>query len=217
MILKYNTNNASNIQEFQDKRIETFIERFGTDNPMKVPKIVEKGKQTNIKKYGVSHKMKLEGEYEQRSVKMKKTMYKNGTGISSKSQRYLSSLLNGNLNYPMNSYLLDIAFPEEMIYIEYDGGGHDLCVTHGECTQDEFNKKERSRYYALRKNGWNVIRIKSLKDKLPTDEKILKLLEYGKKYLKSGHSWIKFNIDDNCIENSQGIHPYDFGELRKIK
>jgi hypothetical protein len=36
-------------------------------------------------------------------------------------------------------------------------------------------------------------------------------------YLKSGHSWIKFDIDNSKIINSQFECDYDYGVLRKIK
>lgn len=45
----------------------------------------------------------------------------------------------------------------------------------------------------------------------------LEMIEYAKQYLNSGHHYIKFDIDNNIIINSQGEFDYDFGELRMIK
>ena len=43
------------------------------------------------------------------------------------------------------------------------------------------------------------------------------MIIYAKKYINTGHSWIKFDIDNNVIINRLGVFYYDFGELRKIK
>ena len=43
------------------------------------------------------------------------------------------------------------------------------------------------------------------------------MIEYAKKYISTGHSWIKFDIDNSKIINSQGEINYDFGDLRKIR
>jgi hypothetical protein len=59
MLLKYGKNNASNIVEFQNKRTDSFFERFGVNTPLKNDDIKQKIIATNIKRYGVSHLMKM--------------------------------------------------------------------------------------------------------------------------------------------------------------
>lgn len=215
MELKYNCSNASNIKEFQNKRNDTFIERFGA-NPMQIASVVQKGKNTNIQKYGVTHKMKLKGEYASRVTKMKQTMYENGNGACSKPQKYLSILFDGKLNYPLRSCLLDIAYPEEKIYIEFLGGGHYLDVIHGHITQKQKEHNDRKRFYALRKEGWKLIHIISQKDKIPSDTMLIELLSRAKQYLNAGHTYFEINIDENILKCSEYTIDYDFGKTRRI-
>jgi len=49
-----------------------------------------------------------------------------------------------------------------------------------------------------------------------SDNILLNMLDYAKQYLSTGHSWIKFDIDNSKITTSQYETDYDFGELRKI-
>jgi len=112
---------------------------------------------------------------------------------------------------------LDIAFPKDKIFCEYDGSGHALSVKMGDLTQDEFNNKEKRRKYFLLSKGWKEVRIISLNDKLPSDEVLLEMLNYAKEYINSGHTWIKFDIDNSKVICSQYEKYYDFGKLRRIK
>ena len=150
-------------------------------------------------------------------VKRRITLYKNNTAPCSAQQNYINNLYGGKLNYPVNSSSLDIAFPEEMIYVEYDGSGHYLSVIHGNLTLEEFNKKEVKRNYYFMRNGWKSIRIISSNDKIPSDEKLIEMLDYSIQYLSNNHHYIKFDIDNNNIITSQFIRPYDFGILRNVK
>lgn len=216
MFLKYGENNASNVEEFQDKRVNTFIENFGTDNPMKIKEIVEKGKITNIERYGVSHAMKLEGEHARRLVKAVNTMYQNGTGASSRPQRYIHDLVGGEHNYPIKTLMLDIAFPEDKIYIEFDGGGHDLQVIKKNITKKEQIAKEKNRAYYLRNRGWRKIHITSKKDYIPQDDMLLKLIELAREYFESGGTYFKIDIDQNKIIKGKVSENYDFGKTMRI-
>lgn len=141
----------------------------------------------------------------------------NGMIKTSMQQQYLCNLLNGTLNYPVRKVFLDIAFPEEMIYCEYDGGFHDGQVQLGHITEEEFNKKENRRKFMLRDLGWKEIRIISRKDKIPAKPKILKMIDFAKKYLNSGHHYMLFDIDKQTIKCSQYESLYDYGRLRRIK
>lgn len=121
------------------------------------------------------------------------------------------------MNYPFGNCSLDIGFPEDKIYIEYDGSGHNLSVIHGNETIKIFEDRNKRRWYYLNYRGWKSIQIISLQDKLPSDNKILEIIRYAKDYIATGHSWIKFDIDNLKIINSQGELDYDFGELKRIK
>jgi len=216
MNAKYGKNNASNIKMFQDKRIETFLDKFGTDNPMKVKEVVLKGKQTNIDKYGVDHIMKLEGEYDKRIIKIRETMYQNDSGIKSTQQIYLHKLLGGELNYPFGKCLLDIAFPEDKIYIEYDGSGHDLQVKLGNITEEERQRKELKRFYFMKNNKWKMIRIVSTKDKLPNNKILKYLFNLACYHLQNGHSYFEINIDKGIIKYNNEEMKINFCKLKKI-
>ena len=150
-------------------------------------------------------------------IRKRDTLFSNGTAPCSRQQRYLHQLFGGELNYPVKTFSLDIAFPEEMIYLEYDGGGHDLSVKYGNLTTEEFVKKERNRTYYFMRNGWKSIRIISSKDKIPSDEKLLEMLDYSRQYLSDNHHYIKFDIDNHNIKTSQFIKDFDFGVLRVVK
>jgi len=241
LLERYNVNNISKSKEFQDKKVHTFIERFGVDNPLKNdeikekvrktnlqrysvewpmqnPETLEKSKETCIKKYNVTNIMQIPEISKMVAEKRIMTLYEQHSLIGTSTQQiYLSSLLKGKLNYPIGNARLDIAFPEQMIYLEYDGSGHDLSVKFGDLTNEEFKLKEINRSYYLNKLGWKRIRIISLKDFLPQDEKILEMVNYAKDYLNTGHSWIHFDIDKDIIKTSQIEESFDYSNLRKIK
>jgi hypothetical protein len=99
----------------------------------------------------------------------------------------------------------------------YDGGGHDISMkVKGGLTQEEFIKSERKRELFIKSRGFSIIRIISKDDLLPKDEIILKMISEAKEYLKTGHSWITFDIDNKKVICSQSQSDYNFGELRKL-
>jgi len=173
----------------------------------------ERVQATVLEKYGVKNVLSSPEIRE----KIRQTLYKNGTAPCSNQQKYMHNLIGGELNYPIKTLFLDIAFPDEMIYLEYDGSGHRMSITLGTFTEDEFVKRERNRTYGLFRSHWREIRIISTKDLIPSDQKLLEILTYARTYLNQNHHYIKFDIDNSKIINSQGEFDYDFGELRKIK
>lgn len=209
----YGFENYAQTNEFREKCIKTSLERYGTEYPAQNPEIYAKNIKTNLERYGVESVAQAPEVRD----KIARTLFKNGTQKSSKQQTYLNNLLKGKLNFPVNHINLDIAFPELQIYIEYDGSGHELNIIYGTMTDIEFKQKEINRGYFLRGKGWKEIRIISMQDFLPLDEEIFKMIEFAKRYLSTGHSWIKFDIDNSKIICSQFEQDYDFGELRKIK
>jgi len=171
------------------KRKLNCIQKWGFDNPMKNKEV---------------------------SAKVRDTLFKNNNAPRSNQQIYIHQLIGGEINYPYYNASLDIAFPEEKLYIEYDGGGHCLTIKLGQITQNEFDKKQRNRWYSLYRSGWKSVNIISRNDNLPSDQIILEMLSYARTYLIN-HHYIKFDIDNNKIINSQGEFDFDYGELRKIK
>lgn len=168
--------------------------------------------ETNLQKYGVEYTSQNK-EVRQKQLE---SLYKNGTQKTSSQQKYIHDLLGGELNYPFNLLSLDIAFPDKMIYLEYDGGFHNGRVQCGLLTEEEFVEKERKRSCLLSDNGWREIRIISLSDKLPSDKTIKEIYKYAINYINFGHSWIKFDIDNSKVINSIGEFNYNYGELKTI-
>lgn len=214
---KYGYASPSQVPVFKEKARLTTLEHFGVDCASKSEEVKAKIRMTNLRKYGVP--------YTQQSpevrVKANETLCKNGTQKTSKQQLYLHRIFGGEINYQISYYSTDICFPEEKLIIEYDGGGHDLRVTLGRLTQEEFKQKEIVRNNIIKREGYKQMRIISLNDKLPSDQVLLQMLSEAKQYFSDypQHSWIEFNISDSTMRNAthkDGIS-YDFGELRTIK
>ena len=209
---KYGYDNPFQVNEFKEKIKKTCLEKYGTEYSLQNNGIKEMAKQTNILKYGYENPM----QNEIIKAKSRNTLYNNGTAPKSNQQIYLHNLLCGELNYPVGGCSLDIAFPDEKIYIEYDGGGHDLSVKLGNETEEQFNKRNKNRWYYLRRQNWREIRIISKNDYIPFDNKILDIFRYAKEYLNTGHTWIRFDINNQLVKCSQFEKEYDFGKLRKV-
>lgn len=182
-------------KEVKKKLIMTNIKKYGFASPTLNKKIREKQLKTMTIKYGEQYPMKLDFVKE----KSKKSMYENDTAPCSKSQRKVYEYIGGELNYPIGYYSLDIAFPEEMIYIECDFSGHWLRVKLGHMTEEEWKSYELKRWYFLYRRGWKEIRIVSKKDYLPSKDDLIKLIDYSKSLLNEVSSVI-INFDDNLIE-----------------
>jgi len=213
---RYGFEVSSKSEIVKDKFKNTCLDRYGVDHPVKLKSIQQKIIDTYNFKYGC-HPMQVEEIKNKAIIKQRIAFYNNETAPCSRQQKYISLLFRGKLNYPVNKCSLDIAFPEEMIYVEYFGGGHYLDVKLGEISLNDKQKNDRRRWYALKSKGWKEIRILSIKDYLPQDNIILDLLLYAKDYLSTGHSWIKFDIDNSKIITSQYEINVDYGILRKIK
>lgn len=215
---RYGVEYIFQVKEFKDKIINTNLEKYGVESVLSVSEIKEKIRQTNLKKYGVPHNFLMP----QTREKIMQTYYKNGTKISSKQQRYLKNLFNGELNYPIKNYSADICLLEEKLVIEYDGGGHNLGVVLGCETQEEFNQKEIVRSNTIKREGYKQMRIISSKDLLPSDDTLLQMLSTAREYFNTtSHSWINYDIDNSKMINAEnkdigGVF-FDYGELRKIK
>lgn len=206
---RYGVSHPMKNEEIKKKAQHVFIRKLGYTNPFDSKEIQYKIKKTIKEKYGVDNISQLE------EIKIKKaeTFYKNGTIATSRQQEYLWKLLGGELNYASNTPSLDIAFPNENIYIEFNGSGHDLCVYTGQMTREVFDNKEKRRYYYLKSKGWKAVFINSPQDYLPSDEIIIEEINKAKEWFQSNekyHSHYNINIG-NKINDSK------YGKLRLIK
>jgi hypothetical protein len=212
---KYGSETPLGSLEIQEKARETVREIYGVDNVFQIEEVKDKIVEWNYKTYGVKHPMHIEEIKKSRVAKRSETMYKNGSIQTSQQQLYLRDVFDGELNYPIDNCMLDIAFPNDKIYIEYQGSGHDLDVKLKKLTKDQFDNKEKNRYYFIRNNGWKMIEIISVSqyDYLPMEDKLKEMFEFAKEYLLNGRSWIQFDIDKGIVRGSKINMKYDFGEL----
>ena len=234
-LAKHGVENPSQNPDIQAKKKKTWLEIYGVDHPFKAKEIQDKRKETWIAKHGVDHISKSEAIKAQKKAKPKATygtdnisqapeikakkaysLYVNGTGPCSKQQKYIHDLIGGELNYPVGRCMLDIAFPEDNVYFEYDGSGHDLTVKRGNITKDEFDHKELKRTHFLARRGWKKICLISRKDFLPSDERLLDILSKAVTTLKE-RSWVAFDVDKAKVQTSKFTEVFDFGELQKVK
>lgn len=216
-LMKYNVDNYAKTQQFLDAIHSISVDKYGADYFTQSPDVIKRRYETCLQRYGCINPM----QSPEVRAKANETLCKNGAQKTSKQQLYLHSLYGGNINFPISYYAVDICFEKEKIAIEYDGGGHDLRVTLGVLTQEEFDNKEIIRNSVLKKEGYKRINIVSKSDLLPTDQILLQMLSDAKQYfsLYPEHSWIEFNIDTSTVRNAEhkdGV-PYSFGSLRTIK
>lgn len=180
----------------REKQQQSMLNKYGFEYPGQVPEIREKMENTTLKNHGVKYMFQDPIAREKMLKKSLRTMYQHGTGVSSKPQRYICNLVNGELCYPVNRCQLDIAFPKRKIYIEYNGGGH-----YAWDTLENKDKSDMKRYSYLKQFEWKLIKIVCKCDKLYNDDKMLKLINICKQYLlNSKHTWIEINIDKNKIK-----------------
>lgn len=209
---KYGAENPFASEEIKEKIKQTNTEKYGVEYASQSEEIKEKTKQTNIERYGVE--CALQSEEVQR--KIQQTLRLNGKNtLCSKQQFYLANLLNGELNIPLIGYYADIVLENEKIDLEYDGGAHRaICNFYHKITSEEFDLKEKIREEKIHKKGYKTIRIISEKDKLPSDEVILNLIEGFK---NSDFKVVRINVDKGTIDRDYCEKWYcDFGELRNI-
>lgn len=217
---KYGVPHALQNEEVKDKLKTTNNIRYGGNAPAFCEKVVKKMKQTNMEKYGnVCYLQSEEGRKRIDKINIEKygtafplqspeirhkallSLYKNGSAPTSTQQKHIHSLVKGELNYLVSRSFLDIAFLQDKIYLEYDGGGHNLTVKMGKMSQEEFDKKEQRRSFHLKDNGWKEIRIISDEDKLPSDDMIKDFVKIARSFLNA-EKWfsVHWNIDEDFVK-----------------
>ncbi|QJI52483.1 hypothetical protein [Psychrobacillus phage Perkons] len=155
-----------------------------------------KAQKSNLIKYGVKNPMQVD-EFKHKLIN---TLYENGTAPTSSQQLYIHTLIGGELNFPQESIMLDVAFPNEKIYFEYDGSGHDLQVKFKTLTQKEFYENERKRSYFLYRKGWRELRIISNDDKLPNNNMIVDFVYRSKSFFNGKNYFsIRWDLNDGDV------------------
>ena len=208
---RYGVDNVFQSPEIKKQIEQTNIENFGVKNPNQSPEIRQKTENTNMKKYGVKNVF----QSKEIQNKCKESLYRHGTQRCSAQQAYISNLVNGKINYPVDKCNVDILLKDK-ICCEYNGGGHYIKIKLNAISEKDFCEEEKRRDFFLKSRGYSIIKIISKKDKLPQDEIIIKMLNEAQEYLKQNHSWINFDIDNNKIQCKEFEKEYDFGILRKI-
>lgn len=227
---KYGVDNINQVESIKKKKEQHFLEKYGVKCNLHYPEIQEKIRENTKKKYGFEYaiqnekiKNKREKTFMKRygcknplqnnyiKAKVRQTLFNNKSAQCSKQQYYLYKLLGGYLNYPVGACSLDIAFPNEKIYIEYNGGFHDGSVKLGYISMEEFLNKERKRDLFLKNLGWKKICIKSISDNLPQDDQVEYLITKAKKYLTdTEHTYYEINIDENKVKCKEYEIDYEF-------
>lgn len=209
---KYGVRYYNMTEEHRERVKITSLSVYGTENPSQNEDVKSKIKKTNLKRYGFENSMK----HKDVVAKVRKTMFNNETATTSKQQLFLHEYIGGELNFPLGNCSLDIALVDKMIDIEYDGGGHDLCVKMGSMSEKDFENKDRRRDYYVINKGWKVLRIVSRQDKLPPMNELLDLIKECIDYLCAGRHYIKIDIDNGKISCSQYTKEIKFSSIKQM-
>ena len=235
--LHYGVDNPAQAQEVKDAMKDTCRSRYGCDYAVQSDEVQNKIKSTNNKIYGGDSPFSSEeirkksqqtwkenygediinpGQVEEIKNKILDSFQFNHTGPSSRAQRYINHILNGTLNKHIRDSLVDIYMEKENIVIEYDGSGHFLKdkINGNIYPTKEALLKEKEREDKIISNGYKMIRFIAAKDRIPSDEVILNLVEGFK---NSDFKVIRINFEEGTIDRDYEEKWYcNFGELRRI-
>ena len=232
---RYGVENVAQSKVIQDKMKATCKERYGVENGAQSEVVRNKMKVTCKERYGVEYAIQnkaiqdrikttckerngVENAMQNEEIKNKTldSFYFNGTGPCSRQQKYIHFLIGGALNKRVCNSLVDICFEEEKIAIEYDGGGHFLGdkMNGNKIPSKEALLKEKNREDFVVNKGYKVIRFIATKDRIPSDEVILNLIE---EFKNSDFKVIRIDFEKGTIEKDYKEKSHRiFGELRKI-
>ena len=209
---RYGVDCASKSSEIKNKMKETNNKKYGGNAPACSEEVQRKMQQTMLKKYGVEHAL----QNRELLNKVLDSFQFNGTGPCSRAQRYINYISNGILNKHIRGSLVDIYMEKENIVIEYDGSGHFLgdIINGNAFPTKESLLREKQREDKIINNGYKMIRFIATKDRIPSDEVILNLIE---EFKNSDFKVVRINFEEGTIEKDYDEKSYyDFGELRKI-
>ena len=204
--------NPFQVESIKEKSKQTMLNNYGVENPMQCKEIQDKAKATNLERHGVEYPT----QNEEIKNKALDSFQFNHTGPCSRQQKYIHFLIGGALNKHVCNSLVDICFKEEKIAIEYDGRGHFLTdMFNGNKTPSkEALLREKERENKIINNGYKMIRFIAAKDRIPSDEVILNLIEGFK---NSDFKVIRINFEEGTIDRDYEEKWYcNFGKLRKI-
>ena len=213
-IKKYGVKHVMQLEEVKDKIKDTCKERYKCECPLQSEEIRKKSQQTWQKNYGED--IINPGQVEEIKNKILDSYQFNHTGPSSRAQRYINYILNGTLNKNICGSLADIYMEKENIIIEHDGSGHFLgdIINGNKTPTKESLLCEKEREDKIINNGYRMIRFIATKDRIPSDEVILNLIE-GFKNLD--FNVIRINFEEGTIDRDYDEKWYcNFGKLRKI-
>jgi len=162
-------------KEIREKYKQTCLEHFGVENPLQNKEVKDKKIQTCLRKYGVEYPSQTQEFKERNSEVMKngKSVYiqsfiRNPSKPQVKLYELVKSLHDETfLNFPSKGksgkhFSLDIAIPNLMIDVEYDGSYfHDP-------------EKDQKRQKDLEEAGWKFLRYK---DYIPSLQELKENLE----------------------------------------
>lgn len=202
---KYGVKNVFQDISVKEKSKQTMISKYGKPYYSMTSEYKIKINNTCMKKYGVSHVMKFKTFKDKCTANQLYTRSINGSIPSSKQQKYIHSLTGGVFNYAYDRLCMDIAFLEEKIYIEYNGGGHNLAVKLGAISDDDFKIKEIKRYKFLKSQGWKCIQIESKKDFILKEDDMIKVINDAKHLLlHENKNHVVINIPNDKSDTSLG-------------
>jgi hypothetical protein len=203
---------SSQREDVKQKVKDSNLERYGVESVLQLDEIRDKIIPSIMDKYGVPSVMMVE-DIKKKAISK---LFKSDKAPCSKQQKYVHDVFGGELNYQESLIFLDIAFPDDKIYVECDFRGHNLQVRLGNISENNFEKKEQKRYYLLKDDGWRMVRILSKTDKVPTSETLLLMKDIFIDHFNLNHSWIKFDLDNQLIITSDGERYFDYGKLYKL-
>ena len=212
MLNNYGVEYAMQNKEIQNKSKITCLLHWGVNNPFQSEEVKEKIKNTNLERHGVEHAM----QNEEIKNKAFDSFQFHGTGPCSRAQKYIQILTNGTLNKHICGSLVDVYIEKENIVIEHDGAGHFLTdIFNGNKTPTkESLLYEKEREDKIINNGYRMIRFIATKDRIPSDEVILNLIEGFK---NSDFKVIRINFEEGTIDRDYNEKWYcNFGKLRRI-
>ena len=223
-------------EDIKNKVKDTNLERYGSKNPFGSKEIQKKIKETLMKKYKIEYILQnkefldkvystnLE-RYGSKSYfssddfknKIRNIWSFNGhEGPCSRQQKYIANLINGEINVVIAGYWADIYMEKENIVIEYDGSGHFLGdkMNGNAFPTKESLLHEKEREDKIINNGYRMIRFIATKDRIPSDEVILNLIEGFKNF---DFKVIRINFEEGTIDRDYEEKSYrNFDKLRKI-
>ena len=202
------------LESVKEKLKQTWQKNYGEGiiNPGQAQDIKDKIRATWLKNYGVDHPFKSE----EIKNKVLNSFQFNHTGPSSRAQRYINYILNGTLNKHICGSLADIYIEKENIIIEHDGRGHFLgdIINGNAFPTKESLLREKQREDKIINNGYKMIRFIATKDRIPSDEVILNLIE---EFKNSDFKVVRINFEEGTIDRDYEEKWYcNFGKLRRI-